>query len=112
MKLIDDLDSLEFGIYNCIYLKRGRLEALPASFIAKRFRITRADVNVIVHKLRAVYNIPICSCHDGYFYPRNIDEIRQTEAHLKSRLKNQAKAVKGFLKGVDREFNETEKMVV
>jgi len=77
--------------------KCDRNHPVKSHHIQTRFQITGVVVREIVHHLREVENIPICSGAGGYFLAQSIGEAQHTIKQLRSRAKSLNRAAEGIL---------------
>lgn len=73
----------------------GRKKAITSKEIEKAFQCKGTEVRKIVNELRS-NGVPICSSPTGYYYAETKSEIKDTLAHLESRIKKIEKAKEGM----------------
>ena len=64
----------------------GRKKAITSKEIENAFQCKGTEVRKIVNELRS-NGVPICSSPIGYYYAETKSEIKDTLAHLESRIK-------------------------
>lgn len=74
---------------------KGRRKAITSKEIENDFQCKGTEVRKIVNKLRS-NGVPICSSPTGYYYAETKSEIKDTLAHLESRIKKIEKAKEGM----------------
>ena len=73
----------------------GRKKAITSKEIENAFQCKGTEVRKIVNELRS-NGVPICSLPIGYYYAETKSEIKDTLAHLESRIKKIEKAKEGM----------------
>ena len=73
----------------------GRKKAITSKEIENAFQCKGTEVRKIVNELRS-NGVPICSSPIGYYYAETKSEIKDTLAHLESRIKKIEKAKEGM----------------
>ena len=73
----------------------GRKKAITSKKIENAFQCKGTEVREIVNELRS-NGVPICSLPIGYYYAETKSEIKDTLAHLESRIKKIEKAKEGM----------------
>ena len=73
----------------------GRKKAITSKKIENAFQYKGTEVRKIVNELRS-NGVPICSLPIGYYYAETKSEIKDTLAHLESRIKKIEKAKEGM----------------
>ena len=74
---------------------KGIRKAITSKEIENDFQCKGTEVRKIVNELRS-NGVPICSAPTGYYYAENKSEIKDTLAHLESRIKKIEKAKEGM----------------
>ena len=74
---------------------KGRRKAITSKEIENDFQCKGTEVRKIVNELRS-NGVPICSLPIGYYYAETKSEIKDTLAHLESRIKKIEKAKEGM----------------
>ncbi len=75
---------------------KGKDKAITSRDIEAILDCKGTDVRRMVNELRS-RGIPICSSQHGYFYAVSKEEVRQTVAHLNSRMKSMRTAKAGIM---------------
>lgn len=75
---------------------KGKDKAITSRSIEATLHCKGTDVRQMVNELRSK-GIPICSCQKGYFYAESKEDIRETVAHLNSRMKSMMAAKAGIM---------------
>lgn len=74
---------------------KGIRKAITSKEIENDFQCKGTEVRKIVNELRS-NGVLICSSPTGYYYAENKSEIKDTLAHLESRIKKIEKAKEGM----------------
>ena len=74
---------------------KGRRKAITSKEIENDFQCKGTEVRRTVNELRS-NGVPICSSPIGYYYAETKSEIKDTLAHLESRIKKIEKAKEGM----------------
>lgn len=74
---------------------KGRRKAITSKEIENDFQCKGTEVRKTVNELRS-NGVPICSSPTGYYYAETKSEIKDTLAHLESRIKKIEKAKEGM----------------
>ena len=77
------------------YIKSHDGLPITASKLSEAFGISGFEIRRIVNAARTE-GCPICSCHKGYYYSENADEIAKTVASLTHRLGSIQRAIDGL----------------
>ena len=75
--------------------RKGKQKAITSKEIENAFQCKGTEVRKIVNELRS-NGVPICSLPIGYYYAETKSEIKDTLAHLESRIKKIEKAKEGM----------------
>lgn len=67
------------------YIKAHKGIPVPARNLSETFGISGLEVRKIINSARSE-GCPICSCHKGYYYSENNEEIEKTIMSLSNRI--------------------------
>jgi biotin operon repressor len=79
------------------YIKAHKGIPISARNLSETFGISGLEVRKIINSARSE-GCPICSCHKGYYYSENYEEIKKTIDSLGSRIGAMERAKLGLAK--------------
>lgn len=79
------------------YIRAHKGIPISARNLSETFGISGLEVRKIINSARSE-GCPICSCHKGYYYSEDEEEIKKTIGSLTHRIRAMEKAMFGLAK--------------
>lgn len=79
------------------YIKSHNGLPITSNKLSEAFGISGFEIRRIVNQARSE-GCPICSCHKGYYYSENSDDIEKTVMSLSHRIGSIQRAIRGLSK--------------